>query len=81
MIEEEVLEGNYEEKEEEEDEENESKNIIDPSTYGHLLTWISLVNKLNAPSDSQEHELVKTALKLYLEENKLVHKNFLTVLF
>ena len=78
------MEDNYEEKEEEVDEEeqdNESKDIIDPSTYGHLLTWISLVNKLNAPSESKEHEFVKTALKLYLEENKFVHKNFLTVLF
>jgi len=75
-------EDNYEEKEEEEEDlETESKDIIDPSTYGHLLTWISLVNKLNTPSESQEHEFVKTALKLYLEENKLIHKNFLTVLF
>jgi hypothetical protein len=43
---------NDDKEEEEEDLETESKDIIDPSTYGHLLTWISLVNKLNTPSES-----------------------------
>lgn len=59
----------------------EKKDIIDPSTYGHLLTWISFVNKLNAPETNEQHELLKKALKLYLDEHKELHKNFLTILF
>lgn len=71
--------GRVEEEEEEENAENED--IIDPKTYGHLLTWISFVNKLNTPETNEQHELVKKALKLYLDEHKHIHKNFLTVLF
>ncbi|KAL4503256.1 hypothetical protein ABPG72_000862 [Tetrahymena utriculariae] len=66
---------------EEDEDESENQDIIDPKTYGHLLTWISFVNKLNSPETNENHELVKKALKIYLDENKFIYKNFLTVLF
>ena len=49
---------------------NNEEDMLNPCNYSHLLTWISLVYKLNCPEGDKNHEVVKKALKVYLDENK-----------
>lgn len=66
---------------EDEEEGEVSKEVVDPKTYSFLMTWISFVNKVNSPIQNENYDLVKRALLIYLDEHKILHRNFLTVLF
>jgi hypothetical protein len=52
-------------------EEDSLEDLLDPKSYGYILTWICLIQKLNSPlTVSLNFEVIKRAIKRYVEEHK-----------
>ncbi|KRX05258.1 hypothetical protein PPERSA_00559 [Pseudocohnilembus persalinus] len=69
------------ENDENEEQETQEPSIVQPETYSFLLTWISFINKINSPLIDENNDKLKKVLTVYLDENKELYTNFLTILF